>query len=106
MSSVNGISGISGSYAPQAMSGASARMPMAQKMSNVFSDYTTPGSGVLTRSQFATAFGNLNPTAGFKAAGPDAVFSALDPGNTGAVSRQDFINGMKTLAAQFKASGY
>jgi hypothetical protein len=43
-----GISGIGGSYAPQAMSGASARMPPTQKMATLFSQIDTSGTGLIT----------------------------------------------------------
>jgi Ca2+-binding EF-hand superfamily protein len=98
------ISGMHGSYAPQAMSGASARAAPSQKMANLFSQIDTTRSGSITQSQFAQAFNALNPPAGFKAMGASAVFSALDPNNTGSVSRQNFIQGMTSLMAQFRSA--
>ena len=81
-------------------------------MASVFVKFTTPGSGFITQDQgFITqdqlnqAFNSMNPTPGFRAMGPTAVFSALDPTGSGSVSRQNFINGMTGLMAQFKSAG-
>jgi Ca2+-binding EF-hand superfamily protein len=98
------ISGMYGSYAPQAMSGASARAAPSQKMSNLFSQIDATRSGSITQSQFTQAFNTLNPPVGFKSMGASAVFSALDPNNTGSVSRQNFIQGMTALMAQFRSA--
>lgn len=95
------ISGL-GSMMPQATTGASMRMPPAQKMNNLFSMIDTSGTGSITKAQFTQAFNSLNPPAAFKAAGANAVFSALDPNNTGSVSKQDFVNGMTHLMSQLR----
>lgn len=94
------ISGVGGSVAPHTMSGASAKASPSQKMANVFAQVTTPGSGVITQSQFNTAFNTMSPSAGFQQLGASATFAALDPGNTGSVSRQNFIQGMTKLMSQ------
>jgi Ca2+-binding EF-hand superfamily protein len=99
------VSGVAGGAAPQAMSGASARQPLSQQYNNIFSQLTTPGSGVVTKSQFTQAFSSLNPPASVQSMGANAVFSTLDPGNTGSVSRQSFIQGLKTLSSQLNPSG-
>jgi Ca2+-binding EF-hand superfamily protein len=99
------IMGIGGSHGPHAMTGASAIAPPSHKMASVFSQFTTPGSGVITKDQLTQAFNTMNPTAGFRDMGVDALFSALDPSGSGSVSRQDFIKGMTNLMAQFRASG-
>jgi hypothetical protein len=49
------VSAVGGSYSPQAMTGASARQPLAQRYNAVFSQLTTPGSGVVTRDQCHSA---------------------------------------------------
>jgi hypothetical protein len=100
-----GVSGVGGSFAPQAMSGASARMPPAQKMATLFSQIDTSGTGSITQSQFTQAFQTLKPTAGFRAMGPSAVFQALNPSSSGTVSKQNFVQGMTQLMAQFRANG-
>jgi len=82
------------------MTGASARMPMSQKYNSVFSQLTTPGSGVVTKAQFTQAFSSLNAPASFQKLGANAIFSALDPNQTGAVSRQSFIQGLSQLSSQ------
>ncbi len=102
MSNVYGV-GSGASF--QAMTGASARQPLAQQYNNMFSQLTTPGSGVVTKDQFTQAFSSLNPPSNFQSMGASAVFSALDPSNSGAVSRQDFIQGLKALSAQLNSSG-
>ncbi len=72
-------------------------------MSNVFASVTTPGSGVITQSQFNTAFNTMNPPAAFQQMGANAVFANLDPNGTGSVSRQNFIQGMTSLISQVKS---
>ena len=96
MSTISGISGM-GAAMPQAMSGASMRMPPQQKMSNLFQLIDTAGTGSITKSQFEQAFNNMNPPAAFKAIGMDAAFARLDPTGSGKVSKEDFIAGMKAM---------
>ena len=64
-------------------------MPASQKMSNLFDQIDNSGSGSITQAQFDQAFQTLNPPKDFKAAGADAIWSQLDPSNTGSVSRQE-----------------
>jgi len=77
-------------------------MPPAQKMFDLFSQIDTSNSGSISKTQFELAFNTLNPPAGFKSIGSDAVFAKLDPNGTGAVSKQDFKNGMLQLIAQIR----
>ncbi|MGO9673170.1 MAG: hypothetical protein ACLPSF_03205 [Methylocella sp.] len=100
-----GISGVGGSYSPQALSGASARMPPAQKMASLFSQIDASGSGSITQSQFTQAFQTMKPTAGFRAMGASAVFQALNPSSAGTVSQQNFVQGMTQLMAQLRNGG-
>jgi hypothetical protein len=97
------ISGLAGSHAPQAMSGASARMPPAQKMASLFAKIDSSGSGSISKSQFMQAFQTMNPTSGFRAMGADAVFNALNPSNSGLVCRQNFVQGMTQMIMQFRS---
>jgi len=99
------ISGMAGAGKVQAMSGASMRMPPAQKMANVFAKIDTSGSGSISKSQFEQSFQNLKMPQAFKAMGADAIFGKLDPSGTGSVSKQDFVNGMKSLMSQVRQSG-
>jgi Ca2+-binding EF-hand superfamily protein len=99
------VSGVGGSWAPQAMSGASMRAPPAQKMTNLFNKIDTSGAGSVTKSQFMQAFQTMKPTAGFVAMGASAVYAKLDPANTGSVSKQNFVSGMTSLMAQFRSAG-
>jgi hypothetical protein len=57
------------------------------------------------KSQFMLAFQTMNPTAGFRAMGADAVFKALNPSNTGSISQPDFVNGMTQLMRQLRSAG-
>ena len=97
MSTIGSVSGMAGAMMPQVVSGASMRMPPAQKMSNLFQQIDTGNTGSISKAQFAQAFQTLNPPPAIKAMGADAVFGKLDPNGTGSVSRQDFINGMKSV---------
>lgn len=97
MSTIGSVSSMAGAMMPQVVSGASMRMPPAQKMANLFQQIDTSNSGAISKSQFEQAFQTLNPPPAFKAMGADAVFSKLDPNGTGSVSKQDFINGIKPM---------
>jgi len=94
------ISGMGASGAPQAMTGASMRMPPSQKMSNLFDQIDTSGSGTITKQQFEQAFQSMNPSKGFQKMGADAIWAKLDPNGTGSVSKQDFVSGMTTMMSQ------
>lgn len=96
------IAGLGMSAAPQAMTGASMRMPPAQKMNNLFSQIDTTGSGSINQTQFTQAFSSLNPPAGFKAIGASAVFAKLDPSGSGSVSKQNFISGMTQVMSEVR----
>lgn len=91
------ISGTGASSAPQAMTGASMRMPPSQKMSNLFDQIDTSGSGTITKQQFEQAFQSMNPSKGFQKMGADAIWAKLDPNGTGSVSKQDFVSGMTSM---------
>ncbi|KAF2989564.1 EF-hand domain-containing protein [Methylocystis sp. MJC1] len=101
---VHGVYGVGGSYAPQMMSGASMRMPPAQKMTNLFNQIDVSGTGSISKSQFVQAFQTMKTPAVFKAAGADAVFAALDPANSGSVSKQNFVQGMTKLMTQLRSA--
>ena len=97
------VSGIGGSWSPQAMTGASARMPPSQKMSSLFDKIDTSGSGSINKADFLQAFQNMRPAPGFKAAGADAIWSKLDPNYSGTVSKQSFVSTMTGLINQFRS---
>jgi hypothetical protein len=96
------ISALTGSPNTQIISGASMRMPASQKMSNLFDQIDTTGSGTITKAQFEQAFQTLNPPKDFKALGADAIWAQLDPNNTGSVSKQDFVSGMTAMMKQLR----
>ena len=85
-----------------ATSRASMRMAPQQKMSNLFDMIDTAGKGSINKQQLSNAFGTMNPPAVFQNAGVDAVFSFLDPANSGSVSKADFISGMKSLMVSLR----
>jgi len=87
-----------------AMSGASAPMSPTQKMSNLFSQIDTSGSGTITEAQFDKAFQSMNPPGSVKAAGADALWKQLDPNGTGSVSKQDFVSGMTSAMKQLRGA--
>jgi Ca2+-binding EF-hand superfamily protein len=98
------ISGSGGPAGPMAMSGASMRMPPQQKMTNLYQQIDTAGTGSITKSQLTQAFATLNPPPAFKNAGVDAVYRKLDPNNTGSVSKADFVNGMKSMMVSLRSA--
>jgi hypothetical protein len=94
------ISGAGASGASQIWSSASAPMAPAQKMSNLFDQIDTSGSGAISQSQFTKAFQTMAPPASFQSVGADAVWKKLDPNGTGSVSKQDFVSSMTTIMKQ------
>ncbi|HXU93361.1 MAG TPA: EF-hand domain-containing protein [Gallionella sp.] len=102
MSAIGSISGMGGAAMPQVVSGASMRMPPSQKMSNLFQQIDTSGTGSITKAQFDQAFQTLNPPKGFQQMGSNSIWSQLDPNGTGSVSKQDFINTMTSLMSQVR----
>jgi len=88
--------------ATDTVSGASRGAPPQQKMSMLFDSIDTSGAGTISKAQFQQAFQTSNPPAVFRQQGANAVFSALDPGRTGSVSRQDFVSGMSGLMASLR----
>ncbi len=96
------VSALSGSIGPQMISGASVRMPASQKMSNLFDNIDTSGSGTITEAQFNQAFQTLNPPSDFKSLGASAIWSQLDPTNSGTVNKQDFVTAMTSMMKQMR----
>ena len=85
-------------------SGASAPMSPTQKMSNLFDQIDTTGSGSIDQSQFNQAFQALNPPASFQAAGSESVWSNLEKAGGSDVSKSDFISGMTTLMKELRGA--
>jgi len=96
---MSGIPSIGGT-APQAVSGASKRMPMGQMMAQLFQQIDTSNSGSISKEQFNSAFQSMNLPPALKAMGAEAVYNQLDPSGTGSISKQDFISGMRKVMAQ------
>lgn len=97
------ISGMGGSAStPQVWSGASMRTTSSQKMSNLFDQIDTSGSGTITKAQFEQAFQTMNPPQAAQQAGADAIWAKLDPNGTGSVSKQDFVSGMSSAMSQLR----
>jgi hypothetical protein len=97
-------SGTASASASQVWSGASAPMSPNQKMSDLFDQIDTTGSGTISQSQFDQAFQSMNPPAPFQAAGADAVWSKLDPTGSGTVSKQDFVKDMTEMMKQLRGA--
>jgi hypothetical protein len=98
------ISGVGSASIPQIVSGASSYAPPAQKMSNLFQQIDTSGTGSISQSQFQQAFATLNPPANFQAAGANAVFQQLDPTGSGSVSKSDFVSSMMSMMRTLRAN--
>jgi hypothetical protein len=97
------ISGVADSSMLHVMSGASTGTPPQQKMTNLFNQIDSNGSGSISQDQFDQAFQALNPPNVFKQQGPDAIFAALDPSGSGSVSKSDFVSGMSQLMVSLRA---
>jgi len=102
------VSSVSGSYGvvqPQVMSGASSMGGPTKKMTNLFAQMDSTGSGSISKSQLEQAFQTKNPPQIFKAMGVDSLFSQLDPNGTGNVSKEAFISTMAQMIEGFRQSG-
>jgi hypothetical protein len=74
------------------------------KMTALFQNIDSTGSGNINRAQFNQAFQTMTPPAGFKAMGADATFNSIAPAGSGTVSKQDFVQGMTSLMARMRDS--
>jgi len=84
------------------VTGASAPMPPAKRMNDLFSRIDTAGAGSINQVQLTSAFSTQNPPLNFRAYGADRTWSALDPKGTGAVSRADFVTTMTGLMTSLR----
>lgn len=91
MSTTNGISNVRTASAPSSSAAAQ------QKISSIFNQIDSSGSGRITKAQFEQAFTKLSFPATVKSIGPEAVYSKLDPSGSGVVTKKDFIAGMESL---------
>ena len=87
---------------PQIWSGASAPMPPAKKMQDLYNNIDQGSSGSIDKAQFNWAFDNLKPPLGFKKLGADAIWNKIDPTGTGSVSQSNFVSGMTDLVSQIR----
>jgi Ca2+-binding EF-hand superfamily protein len=99
-----GVANMGGAGAVQSWSGASARMPMPQKMSNLFSQIDAQAIGSISKAQFQQAFQTMNPPASIQNTGVNTLWAKLDPSGSGSVSRQDFIKTMTANAQSASAN--
>jgi hypothetical protein len=99
MSTTGGISNMRAASVPKVASGASPTISAQQKISNLFQQIDSSGSGRITKAQFEQAFSKLNLPSSVKSIGLEAAFSKLDPSGTGVVSKKDFILGMQSIIA-------
>jgi hypothetical protein len=79
---------------------------MDQKMSDLFSQIDSTGSGSITKSQFEQAFQSTSAPSAFKSAGADAVWAKLDPSGSGSVTKQQFTDGMQAARSQIRGGGH
>ena len=100
MSTTNGISNMRAASIPKVAPVASPGVTSQQKISNLFQQIDSSGTGRITKAQFEQAFSKLNLPASVKGLGLEAAFSKLDPSGTGVVSKKDFIAGMESLMKQ------
>ena len=98
-----GTVGVGGASGNGIVSGASVSAPPANKMSNLFAQIDTNGTGAITQDQFNQAFQTMNPPGVFKAAGAASIFSQLDPNGTGSVLQPDFVNTMTGLMKSLRS---
>ena len=101
---ISAIASTSGSHAVSGASyGALPNASLQEKLSNLFDSIDKSRSGIITKSQFNQAFQTKNPPASFQRQGADATFAALDPTNSGSVSKKDFVSGLSQLSVNLRA---
>jgi hypothetical protein len=88
----------------------------AHRFTRMFDSIDTSGSGSITETQFDQAFANVDLTSGqtitkvanvtlpkpFGQSAP-AVWSQIDPTNTGTLTEQQFVTGMNSLLINIRA---
>ncbi len=99
MSTTSGISNVRAASLPKAAPTSTSVSPH-QRISNLFQQIDSSGTGRITKAQFDQAFNKLNLPESVKGIGQDAAFSKLDPEGTGVVSKQEFMRGMESLMTQ------
>jgi hypothetical protein len=96
------IGGMGGVSLPKVVSGASKRGSKSHGLADLFKSVDSTGSGSITKSQLQSALPNLKLPSSVKSLGADAIFGKLDPNNTGSVSPQDFVTGLRKIMADPK----
>lgn len=104
MSTTSGISNMRAASMPKVASSGSSPVSPQQKISNLFQQIDSTGTGRITKAQFEQAFNKLNLPPSVKGLGLEATYSKLDPSGTGVVTKQDFIHGMESLMTQKSAA--
>ena len=100
MSTTNGISNMRAASMPKVAAVASSGATSQQKISGLFQQIDSSGTGRITKALFEQAFSKLNLPASVKGMGLEAAYKKLDPSGTGVVSKKDFIAGMESLIKQ------
>jgi len=105
MSTTIGTSNSSATYKPQVSSAGSSTVSTQQRLGNLFQQIDTAGSGQITKAQFDQAFNNLSLPVSIKEMGKEAVYTKIDPNETGVVTKQEFIRGLEPYMNQKASKG-
>lgn len=97
MSTSIGTSNHSAAYKPRVASASNLPASSQLKLSNLFQQIDTAGTGRITKAQFEQAFNKLNLPAPVKEMGHEAVLSKLDPSGAGVITKPEFIKRMEPL---------
>lgn len=92
----------------QAVSGASGSRSgksLDKALTRAFQSIDSANTGSISKAQFESAFQNMKMPPALKAMGADALFAKMDTNGTGNISKQDFINGIKSLAPKTRGGG-
>lgn len=92
----------------QAVSGASGSRrgkSLDKSLTQAFQSIDTTNTGSISKAQFEATFQNMKMPPTFKSMGADALFAKMDTNGTDTISKQDFINGIKSLAPKAHAGG-
>lgn len=92
----------------QAVSGASGSRrgkSLDKALTQAFQSIDAANTGSISKAQFESAFQHMKMPPALKAMGADALFAKMDTNGTGSISKQDFINGIKSLAPKARSGG-
>jgi hypothetical protein len=104
MSASIGSSNHSAAYKAQIAAAGNSQPSVQQRLSNLFQQIDTAGTGRITNTQFEQSFSKLSLPKPVKDLGHEAILNKLDPAGKGVITKSDFIQKMELLMNQKSAT--